>query len=105
LEVVVFLALRRKTSEVFYYTTPAGYGARVRSVDFYLPESRQLIQVAQSLSNPATRERELRAMVDAMRTLDISQGVILTDVNAEPVKENGSTITIRSFAEWLLDNS
>ena len=46
LEAVVFLALRRKTSEVFYYTTPAGF-----EVDFFLPESRQLIQL-QSLSQP-----------------------------------------------------
>jgi predicted AAA+ superfamily ATPase len=100
LEAVVFLALRRKTSEVFYYTTPAGF-----EVDFYLPESRQLIQVSQSLSNPATREREVRALVDAMRSLKISQGLILTDANAESIKENGFTITIRSIAEWLLENS
>ena len=100
LESMVFLALRRKTSEIFYYTPPAGY-----EVDFYLPESRQLIQVAQSLSNPATREREVRAIVDAMRALKISQGVILTDANVESIKENGFTITIRSIAEWLLENS
>jgi predicted AAA+ superfamily ATPase len=100
LENVAFLALRRKTNEVFYYTTPAGY-----EVDFYLPESRQLIQVAQSLSNPATREREVRTLVDAMRSLNLSQGVILSDANAESVKENGFTITMRSVAEWLLESS
>jgi hypothetical protein len=100
LESVVFLALRRKTAEVFYYTTPGGY-----EVDFYLPESRQLIQVAQSLSNPATREREVRALVDAMHSLNIPQGMILTDANAEPIQEDGLRITIRSIAEWLLESS
>lgn len=100
LETLVFLALRRKTNEIYYYTTPSGY-----EIDFYLPESRQLIQVAQSLSNPATREREVRALVDAMRSLNISQGLILTDANAASVKENGFTIAIRFFAEWLLENS
>ena len=33
LENLVFLALRRKTKEIYYYTSPAGY-----EVDFYLPE-------------------------------------------------------------------
>ena len=33
LENLVFLGLRRKTKEIYYYTTPAGY-----EVDFYLPE-------------------------------------------------------------------
>jgi len=106
LENVVFLALRRKTNEIYYYTTPAGY-----EVDFYLPESHQLVQVAQNLGNGervrslSTREREVRALVDAMRSLNISQGLILSDANAEPVKENGFTITIRSVAEWLLESS
>ncbi len=100
LETVVFLALRRKTDEIFYYTTPAGY-----EVDFYIPESRQLIQVSQSLVNPATREREVRALVDAMRSQNISQGIILTDANAESVQEDGFTISIRSIGEWLLECS
>ena len=99
LENLAFLALRRQTSEIYYYTTPAGY-----EVDFYLPESRQLIQVAQTLDNPATRERELRAMVDAMHALNLSSGLILTDANAEAVTENGFPIAIRSLAEWLLQS-
>lgn len=99
LENLVFLALRRKTSEIYYYTTPAGY-----EVDFYLAESRQLIQVVQSLDNPATREREIRALVDGLRALNLSTGLILTDENAPAVAENGFTITIRSLAEWLLEN-
>jgi len=59
----------------------------------------------QSLGHPDTRKREVRGLVDAMRSLNISQGVILTDANAESIKENGFTITIRSIAEWLLENS
>ncbi|MBU2610787.1 MAG: ATP-binding protein [Chloroflexi bacterium] len=100
LENLVFLALRRKTNGIYYYTTPAGY-----EIDFYLPESRQLIQVAQNLNHPATREREIRALVDAMRALNLSTGLILAGSNADVVTENGFTITIRSLAEWLLENS
>jgi hypothetical protein len=43
--------------KVYYYTTPAGY-----VVNFYLPESGQLVQVAQSMDNPTMREREIRAL-------------------------------------------
>jgi len=99
LENLVFLALRRKTSDIYYYTTPVGY-----EVDFYLQESRQLVQVVQNMDNPATREREIRALVDAMGALNISTGLILTGSNAEAVTENGFVITIRSLAEWLLEN-
>jgi len=99
LENLAFLALRRKTSEIYYYTTPAGY-----EVDFYLPKSHQLIQVVQNMDNPATREREIRALLDAMRSLDLSSGLILAGSNAEAVTEAGFTITIRTLAEWLLEN-
>ena len=98
LENLVFLGLRRKTKEIYYYTTPAGY-----EVDFYLPESSQLIQVAQNLDNPATRERETRALVEAMRALKISHAMILTETNAPEITENGLTIEIRSLVEWLLE--
>jgi predicted AAA+ superfamily ATPase len=98
LENLVFLALRRKTHEIFYYVSPAGY-----EVDFYLPETRQLIQVAQNLENAATRARETRALADALRTLNLSRGLILSDANAQPVEENGLTIEIHSVAEWLMN--
>jgi len=100
LENLVFLGMRRKTHEIYYYTTQAGY-----EVDFYLPESRLLIQVAQNFDHTATREREVRAITEAMRTLRGSRGLILADTNAQPVIENGLTIEIRSIAEWLLSPS
>jgi hypothetical protein len=97
LENLVFLSLRRTTAEIYYYTTPAGY-----EVDFYLPESRQLIQVAQNMNHPAVREREIRALWDGMQALNISSGLILTEANAESIIENECTISIRSLAEWLV---
>ncbi len=97
LENLAFLALRRRTREIYYYAAAGG-----NEVDFYLPESRALIQVSQSLAQPATREREVRAMIDAMRSLGLDHGLILTDGNEAPIAENGLTIEIRSLVEWLL---
>jgi predicted AAA+ superfamily ATPase len=50
LENQVFLALRRRTREIYYVTSAAGY-----EVDFYLPETQELIQVSQHLAHPGTR--------------------------------------------------
>ncbi|HOT91320.1 MAG TPA: ATP-binding protein [Anaerolineae bacterium] len=98
MENLAFLALRRNTKEIYYYVTPSGY-----EVDFYLPETRQIFQVAQNIEHPATREREIRALSEALRALNLSHGTILTDANLDPVTENGITIEIRSLAEWLID--
>jgi len=97
LENLVFLALRRRTSEVYYYTSPGGY-----EVDFYLPETRELLQVSQDLAQPATRERETRALTDALRGLGLTRGLLLTDANAEPIGIEGLTLEVCSLAEWLL---
>lgn len=98
LENLVFLALRRRTTEIYYYVSPAGY-----EVDFYLPETGQLIQVTQNLEQPATREREVRALTDALRGLKLTRGLILTDANAPPIVVNGMTIEVRSLVEWLVE--
>lgn len=72
-------------------------------MDFYLPAERQLIQVAQSLAQPATRERELRALEAAMSELGLAHGLILTDVAADPVDLPGGRVELRSAARWLLE--
>jgi predicted AAA+ superfamily ATPase len=100
LENLAFLALRRQTREIYYYTTPAGY-----EVDFYLPEQRQLIQVAQNLENPATREREIRALEDGIQGVRAASALILTDANEERIELNGVPVEIRSISEWLIGRS
>lgn len=74
-------------------------------MDFYLPEPRQLIQVTQSLHQPAAREREVRALVDGMRSIPQARGLILADANLSAIEVDGSAVEIRSLAEWLLENS
>jgi len=47
----------------------------------------------------------VRALTDAVRSLGLDRGLILTDSNEAPITENGFTIEIRSLAEWLLQPS
>ena len=97
LENLVFLVLRQKNQEVYYLTTPNGY-----EIDFYLPEKGQLIQVSQHLKSPTTREREIRALEDALAHTPAQSALILTDDNQEGFEINGIPVSIRSTAEWLL---
>ena len=56
-------------------------------------------------AQPATREREVRALTDAMRSLGLDHGLILTEGEAAPITQNGLAIEVRSLAEWLLQLS
>ena len=98
LENLVFLALRRQTGEIYYYTSPEGY-----EVDFYLPEKRQLIQVTQHMEHPETRAREFRGIEAAAQHLRIEHTLILSEKNEEPKGMGEISVEIRSIAEWLLD--
>ena len=98
LENLVFLALRRETREIYYYTSPEGY-----EVDFYLPETHQLIQVTQHMANPGTREREFRALETAVKHLKVERALILSDMNEDSIEIGGVPVSTRSVAEWLLD--
>lgn len=97
LENAVYLALRRRTAEIFYWAAPQG-----QEVDFYLQGEKLLIQVAASVDQAATREREMRALNEAMRALRLKHGLLLTSANAVPTTTPAGTIETRSIAEWLL---
>jgi len=97
LENLVFLALRRQTRDLYYYTTPNGY-----EVDFYLPEHRMLVQVSQHIENLPTRQRELRALEDALRKLEAKSILLLTDAKENPIDLNGVPVRIESISEWLI---
>jgi predicted AAA+ superfamily ATPase len=98
LENLVFLALRRKTKEIYYFTTQGGY-----EVDFYLPEMHQMIQVVQNMNQPATQAREKRAMLEALRQNKGTRGLILSDISSEPAIEDDLRVETRSVMEWLLE--
>jgi predicted AAA+ superfamily ATPase len=97
LENLVFLALRQHAREIYYYSTPGGF-----EVDFYLPETQQLVQVTQNLENPATRARELRALAEAVKSVKVQSALILSDSNEDGYDLYGVPVVVRSTAEWLL---
>mgnify|MGYP006287005725 FL=1 len=97
LENFVFLELRRRHRLIEYYRTQSGL-----EVDFIVPEqdgTLQLIQVSAEIENPSTRERELRALTEAMQECGLSSGTVVT-FNHEEFLQAGAC-SIRFVPAWL----
>ena len=101
LENAIFLALRRITPNISYVRTRDG-----REVDFVarIPHAPPLlVQVCESMEHPQTREREIRALDEAMASLDLSRGVIVTRREQEQIQVEAGTIEAIPAWRFLLD--
>ena len=100
LENLVFLELKRRFQEVYYYKTAANL-----EVDFLIRDKGQkksLIQVTQSLADEKTRDREIKALISALKELNGKSAVILSEDDEERIKIAGKTITVVPIYKWLL---
>ncbi len=100
LENLVFLELRRRFPEVYYYKT-----ANNLEVDFLVKSGRKdmkLIQVADNLGKDKTRQREINSLVKAMDELKLKTGLILTDDTEEKLRITGKNIEVIPVYKWLL---
>lgn len=101
LENLVFVALRRLYPDIFYYKTRNG-----REVDFVVPrreEGKLLVQVSESLVDPATRKRELQALTEAMGELGLDSACIVTRGEEESVETEVGRIEVLPAWRFLLD--
>jgi predicted AAA+ superfamily ATPase len=101
LENLVFLELRRKFPEIYYYKTSNNL-----EVDFLVKSGRKdvaLIQVSDNLDNEKTRQREINSLSRTMTELKLKKGLILTEDTDEEVKTNGKVILVQSIYKWLLE--
>jgi len=103
LENLVFVALRRVFPQVYYYRTRTG-----REVDFVAP-SRQsrptLVQVSETLADPRTRKRELAALQEAMRELEVHEATLVTRTEAETIETAEGVIDVMPAWRFLLARS
>ncbi len=103
LENIVFLELKRKHDEIYYFKTAQNY-----EIDFLVKERENithLIQVSYTLKDEKTYKRELRALVKAKEELqsqkDIKLLLITTD-KSENIVFDDAHINIINIFEWLL---
>ncbi|HOJ67279.1 MAG TPA: ATP-binding protein [Candidatus Hydrogenedentes bacterium] len=101
LENLVFAALRRIHPELYYYRTRSG-----KEVDFVVPEQgtiRRLVQVCESLEDPATRKRELAALAEAMTELNVGLGTVVTRHESERIETAAGVVQVMPAWRFLLD--
>jgi len=100
LETLVFLDLRRRGLDIAYFRSEAGY-----EVDFLARSSdgqAQAIQVAESIADPKTRQRELRALEAAMAERKLARGTLVTLDEEERIDTAGGPVEVVPAWRWLL---
>lgn len=92
LENLVFIELKRKGREIYYYKT-----ANNLEVDFACKEGNRLtglIQVSKEMQTDKVRKREIRALIKAMDETGLSQATIVTYEDEEIIRAEGKTINV-----------
>ena len=100
LENLVFLELRRRNRTIEYYKTSGGH-----EIDFLVTDHsgrESLIQVSAEMTNPATRQRELRALVEAMKECSANHATVVTLTEEERLETEAGTIDIVPAWLWIL---
>lgn len=84
-------------NEVYFYNKNV-------EVDFYVPQHDWLIQVAYSIANDDTREREISSLLKVAKYLQAKRLTIITYNEEQTISlNNGSTIEVIPLWKWLLD--
>ena len=97
LENLVFTELRRKNNEMYYFQ-------KKQEVDFILVEKNKAVQAIQVSSeiNKDSREREEKALLEALQETGLEKGLIITREHEEVKKGNGKIIQYIPIWKWLL---
>ena len=101
LETAVLIELERRRRSVTYVRTPAGY-----EVDFLARDAvgdMELIQVCADASDPATADRELRALVEAAAMFPAARRRLLTLTRDGAPAEVPEGIIVEPAHVWLLE--
>lgn len=100
LENLIFIAIRRTTESIFYYRTKNGL-----EVDFIvqMPDhSRKLIQVSESLDDPITKKREVKALTTAMKEQNLTTGTIVTRNDTRSIETEAGVIQVVPAWKFLI---
>jgi len=98
LENIVFLELKRKNKDVYYYKNK-------NECDFVITDNRtitQAIQVTQEI-NDTNKEREIKGLFEVLKKFHLSHGLILTYDQDEEIIYEKKKIVIQPVWKWLLE--
>ena len=89
LENLVFLNLKKRYEEVFFYKTRQNL-----EVDFYIPAKKLLFQVSHDITNEKTKQREIRSLFAAMQELKVKVSFLFTSGEETVIKDPAGTIHV-----------
>ena len=98
LENLVFLELKRRGEEIYYFKDK-------KECDFIVREKNKIkavIQVTDNL-NDGDKDRELSGLLAAMEKFKLKEGLILTKDQEDEIKSGKSIINIVPVWKWLLE--
>lgn len=102
LENAVYIELRRREQEIFYYQDKW-------ECDFVVRENTDIVkayQVSVSLADSETSQREMKGLVSAMDAFGLIEGVIITMDESEELKlHDGRIIHIIPFYKWVCEEN
>jgi len=103
LENIVFIELKRRHQEIFYYQEK-------KECDFIVRDNNRTmaaIQVCQQPSNPDTKKREIAGLLEALKHFSLNTGYILTEheeiTETHTLDEQTYTVQIIPIWKWLLN--
>ncbi|MBI2453121.1 ATP-binding protein [Candidatus Peregrinibacteria bacterium] len=104
MENLVFIELIKRGNqpnrELFYYKT-----RNDREIDFVLKKGYkivELLQVCYESTNQDVQEREIKALVEAGKELNVNKLLVLTWDEKRDIEKSGMTIQFKPLWEWLL---
>jgi predicted AAA+ superfamily ATPase len=97
-EQAVFLELRRREKEIYFFKDKS-------ECDFIVKQGikvTEAIQVASSMSDEKTRKRELRGLMDCCNEFGLDEGLIITQDGSQEIELNGIMVRVVPLYRWLL---
>jgi len=106
LETAVFIELRRRAGrllggQISFHVTRSGHEVDFVLGDPFERQASQLIQVSVTIQDEATREREVRALHEAMEELSLDSSTIVTMDEASTIEVDSGDIQVLPAWEWL----
>lgn len=101
LENLIFIELKRRGKEVYYYKSEKGL-----EVDFVIRQGREIseiIQVCENIFDQDTKDREIGSLIAAMEELKLNKSLLITADSKEEIKIDKKTIKVVPVYEWLLN--
>lgn len=99
LENAVFLELKRKEFDIYYYRTSKS------ECDFLVFDKNTIsdvIQVTFDMSDENTKNREIKGLIEACRNFDLKSGTIITFDSEDELIKNDIKIKIIPFYKWSI---